>query len=1023
LGCIDTIVEIGYLSKIDIVRNHIHCLNDVVMLKFIGLNILFFCIMASSHACFGQLFERTSDDFLPVYGSQIKWADLDNDDDLDIAYTGFAEGANSYYVNIYENTNGSFTLKNAALPDIRNGAFAFGDYDRDNDLDILLSGLSDAGNISALFENTGSLNFTLKYSFPGLINSHVSWFDIDNDEDLDFALTGVDDNSGGPDPFVEKIFVYENDGSAFVEIQTDLPPCAQCSMDWADGNGDGRIDVIITGFGGDDSGHTNLYLNEGDNTFQKDELSIFKDLYNGDVKWGDFDADGDMDLLASGAASDGLFFTSVYENVQGTFTAREDIALHPISDSWRNGTAWVDYDNDGLLDILVTGRGTSSLVLEYIFKRYKNQGLGTFKEVEELAFEGLSDSSVDFGDFDNDGDVDLCFAGMSSQGPSTGIFENKLMDELPVANTIPSAPAVTDLFEDFFRKEITLRCRAGSDGETPATALSYNFYLRNATSMLVMPTSDLTAGFLTTTNPPNAQAKLYKVNDMPEGQLFWAAQAIDGGKAGSPFSAENTFYQINGPEAIKAEIIDVENIRLSWKDNSSIETSYHVTRSTDPIAGFTPVASLPQNANSYVDNEDFLTNTFYYYRIYAANATKDSPYDSLRVVIPSAPFNLVAQPANASAINVIWEHESGYETGFVVERKLSSASTYEVIATLPGGTNLYADDGLDEGTIYDYRVRAINYFGSSAFSNTASAQTNFKPLGDDFEKEMLEDGTLLIDVQDFIDVFSDPDNSDQLIQIVIATLPQKGTLKLADNDVTEGQIILKTELAELKFIASENENGSATFDFYTHDGKDLSAVSYTVAINIIPVNDAPIISLIPDLEVEQHIEIAPIAVSIDDVDDPLTSITLSGVSDNQVLIMNANITFEGTTAARTVRLLPQPQASGEAIISITVSDGKESVSTQFKLTIHPVTGIHESYNGLNVYPNPFVSRLTVRMGQSLGSQYNVKLYDSKGRTVFCQLVNQSEYSFDVDGVGKGIYLLTVAEATGGVLFQSKVVKE
>jgi hypothetical protein len=109
------------------------------MLKLTRLNILFFFITTCSHACFGQLFEKTPDNFLPAYGGPIKWADLDNDGDLDIVYSGFEEGANSFYTLVYENTNGSFTLKNTALPDIRNGAFAFGDYDQDNDLDIFLS--------------------------------------------------------------------------------------------------------------------------------------------------------------------------------------------------------------------------------------------------------------------------------------------------------------------------------------------------------------------------------------------------------------------------------------------------------------------------------------------------------------------------------------------------------------------------------------------------------------------------------------------------------------------------------------------------------------------------------------------------------------------------------------------------------------------------------------------------------------------------------------------------------------------
>ena len=129
--------------------------------------------------------------------------------------------------------------------------------------------------------------------------------------------------------------------------------------------------------------------------------------------------------------------------------------------------------------------------VEYILKFYENLGDGTFQE-EEMGVNGLAQSSLDFGDFDNDGDVDLAYMGLTEGGMKTGILENTLNTSPFVTNTKPLPPAIAGLSETFYRKDIQLHWTSGSDARTPTDGLSYNFYLLRGATKVAVSTFTLT---------------------------------------------------------------------------------------------------------------------------------------------------------------------------------------------------------------------------------------------------------------------------------------------------------------------------------------------------------------------------------------------------------------------------------------------------------------------------------------------------------------------------------------------------
>ncbi|MDX1501527.1 MAG: family 16 glycosylhydrolase [Thermoanaerobaculia bacterium] len=90
---------------------------------------------------------------------------------------------------------------------------------------------------------------------------------------------------------------------------------------------------------------------------------------------------------------------------------------------------------------------------------------------------------------------------------------------------------------------------------------------------------------------------------------------------------------------------------------------------------------------------------------------------------PAAPSSLGASAVSSSQIDLDWSDNSNDETGFEIERQ-SGGGGFAEIATVGADVTAYSDTGLAAATSYDYRVRATNVYGDSAYSNVASATTS-----------------------------------------------------------------------------------------------------------------------------------------------------------------------------------------------------------------------------------------------------------------------------------------------------------
>lgn len=90
------------------------------------------------------------------------------------------------------------------------------------------------------------------------------------------------------------------------------------------------------------------------------------------------------------------------------------------------------------------------------------------------------------------------------------------------------------------------------------------------------------------------------------------------------------------------------------------------------------------------------------------------------VAPPAAPTNLTPTPVSQTQINLAWTDNASGETGFQIERKTGAGGTYALIQTTNPNVDVYENTGLTVGTLYYYRVRAINNGGESIWNETST---------------------------------------------------------------------------------------------------------------------------------------------------------------------------------------------------------------------------------------------------------------------------------------------------------------
>jgi hypothetical protein len=352
------------------------------------------------------------------------WGDYDNDGDLDLAVS-----LGSGEVRLYRNDAGVLVGVGAALGMPQAGShelrgLSWGDYDGDGFID-LLGGATATDKLTVVLRNEGGKRFTnvaaeIGLTIPGRSARQTNWIDYDNDGDLDvYAADRVGDNQ-----------MFRNDGGKFTHAFAGVGPTDRrptVGACWLDIDNDGDLDLYLA----NQSGATDaMWRNDGASftdvaaTLGMTGPARAKGEGGVGCAIGDYDNDGDLDIFAPNYGHNLLY----RNNNDGTFS-EVGKALGVGIENHAVGADWGDIDNDGDLDLSVISYEGAVGAQTPLNALFRNDGAAGFVNV--LTKESplnAADHGVQFVDYDNDGAIDLSVT--DGYGPKGGhfVFRNQLPD-------------------------------------------------------------------------------------------------------------------------------------------------------------------------------------------------------------------------------------------------------------------------------------------------------------------------------------------------------------------------------------------------------------------------------------------------------------------------------------------------------------------------------------------------------------------------------------------------------------------
>ncbi|MCD6544665.1 MAG: VCBS repeat-containing protein [Flavobacteriaceae bacterium] len=339
--------------------------------------------------------------------THIQTVDYDGDGDLDIYVGNYDPASSSYKHYLFKNDMAMFkdVSKEAGIKHSgKETSAVFADYDNDGFLDLYI--VKDDGDI--LYHNVEKGIFkdvTNKSKIGSKTGGYNAlFFDLDHDGDLDLFETRSNSNL---------VFRNNGDGTFFEQAsKMGLSGGEVNSRDAAFGDfdDDGDIDLIVV----NDNANNILYSNQRQGVFKDitENSGLKNNNGSNSVAVGDYNNDGFLDLFITSIEGENC---ELYRNLgNGSFEVLNNVKemFASLMGIKAYDAKFFDFDNDGFLDIIIAGeskeKGARGILL------YHNEGSGKFTDVSNLLPEApKSGSQIALFDYNDDGDIDVLIAGLN----------------------------------------------------------------------------------------------------------------------------------------------------------------------------------------------------------------------------------------------------------------------------------------------------------------------------------------------------------------------------------------------------------------------------------------------------------------------------------------------------------------------------------------------------------------------------------------------------------------------------------
>lgn len=290
------------------------------------------------------------------------------------------------------------------------------------------------------------------------------------------------------------IDLYLNNGGdgSFTRLPVDHQAMTNGSVALGDIDGDGNLDILANGWS-DSMGALGVavYLGNGDGTFVKSDTLSLHGAFQGMSTLADMDGDGSLDIILTGHGNDWCRYATIYYNSSTPgnlkFNAVEapSSGLPPVN---LGSVLAADFNADGYMDLAMSGNDDKS---ETRVRMCYQDAAGKFSTDASYPIVAVNtDGAINMGDWDADGNMDIVVGGYLGTDAPAGCYSCPLRvyRNTSGANTAPLPPASVTAAAAADGC-IEIRWTDGSDAQSPVEALRYNVYVRDnatgATSMLL----------------------------------------------------------------------------------------------------------------------------------------------------------------------------------------------------------------------------------------------------------------------------------------------------------------------------------------------------------------------------------------------------------------------------------------------------------------------------------------------------------------------------------------------------------
>jgi hypothetical protein len=280
----------------------------------------------------------------------------------------------------------------------------------------------------------------------------------------------------------------------------------------------------------------------------------------------------------------------------------------------------------------------------------------------------------------------------------------------------------------------------------------------------------------------------------------------------------------------------------------------------------------------------------------------------------------------AANLNLVWDQSPDpAAVGYNVYYGNGSRSYQSLVAS---GANLTATvSGLSNGATYYFAVTAVDVFGDeSDFSNELGYTVpNHPPSISAISSQTIAAGQTPAALPFTISDAETPADS-----LTLSSVSSSTVLVPNANIVFGGSGTNRT----VTVAPTPSQIGSAQITVTVSDGTNNASSTFTFTVQPpMATNTVPTISGISSQTVTAGQSCGPIPFTIGDLETAVGNLTLSKSSSSSTLVPTANIVFAGSGANRTVTVTPATGKTGTAQVTLTVSDGTNTASSTFSLTV------------------------------------------------------------------------------------------